>query len=284
MPGHPPAGPAQEAQQQADAAQLEQLVRDHDVVFLLTDTRESRWLPSLLCAAHSKLAVTSAVGFDSFVVMRHGAGVPQDSSSAASSDARQGEQQQAAGSGADAPGDSAAPSGSGSGSSSHGRLGCYFCNDVVAPLNSTVDRSLEQQCTVARPGLAPVAGALAVELVAALLQHPLKAAAPASTSAADGAALGAVPHMVRGQLSAFSQVRVCVVARVAWHADHCSERVHAACHALRGSWHRSGCNLDIACCCCMLLHVLPAHPLRVSLPAAMPRNGDSSPLPGSELT
>ena len=50
---------------------------------------------------------------------------------------------------------------------------------MVAPLDSTVGRALDQQCTVARPGLAPIAGALAVELMAAALQHPAGAAAPA---------------------------------------------------------------------------------------------------------
>ena len=88
----------------------------HDVVFLLTDTREARWLPSVLCASYNKIAIDVALGFDSFLVMRHGAAPDVD------------------------------------GHPTDSRLGCYFCNDVVAPLNSTADRALDQQCTVARPG------------------------------------------------------------------------------------------------------------------------------------
>lgn len=96
-------------------------------------------LPTLQCAAADKLLVNVALGMDSYLCLRHGA-APKDQG-----------------------GDEEGP-----------RLGCYFCNDVVAPQDSTKDRTLDQMCTVTRPGLAPIASATAVELMVALLHHPLK--------------------------------------------------------------------------------------------------------------
>lgn len=54
MPGHPV--PSQEEQSVlVDCMSLHDLIDSHDAVFLLTDTRESRWLPSLLCANTNKV-------------------------------------------------------------------------------------------------------------------------------------------------------------------------------------------------------------------------------------
>lgn len=57
MPGHPVnfSGVTVE-QARRDVEQLEQLIESHDVVFLLMDTRESRWLPAVIAASKRKVA------------------------------------------------------------------------------------------------------------------------------------------------------------------------------------------------------------------------------------
>lgn len=91
MLGHPF---TDEARTKADLERLRALIDEHDVIFLLMDTRESRWLPTVMGKAAGKIVMNAALGFDSYVVMRHGAETMQEG---------------------------------------HLPLGCYFCNDVVAP-------------------------------------------------------------------------------------------------------------------------------------------------------
>uniref|UniRef100_A0A671KE01 Ubiquitin-like modifier-activating enzyme ATG7 n=1 Tax=Sinocyclocheilus anshuiensis TaxID=1608454 RepID=A0A671KE01_9TELE len=175
MPGHPVNfSELTMAQAWQDVEQLEKLISENDVVFLLMDTRESRWLPTVIAASQRKLIVNAALGFDTFVVMRHGLKKPKESHLLDLSSLF-----------SNIPGH---------------RLGCYFCNDVVAPGDSTRDRTLDQQCTVSRPGLAMIAGALAVELMVSILQHSEGGYAVASSSDdrmnEPPTSLGLVPHQV----------------------------------------------------------------------------------------
>nr|VZI39389.1 unnamed protein product [Spirometra erinaceieuropaei] len=183
--------------------QLDELIRTHDVVFLLLDTREARWLPTMLATYHSKIAITAALGFDSYLVMRHG--LPRSPGTSPSQSCNQEMALKASG-------DGRLRQLSGS------QLGCYFCNDVVGPSNSLRDRTLDQQCTVARPGTSMMASALAVELCVGLLHHREGAYAPALMKGCDdGLALnsntfGLLPHQIRGFLSQFSEVLPCTRA------------------------------------------------------------------------
>uniref|UniRef100_A0AAA9TKJ6 Ubiquitin-like modifier-activating enzyme ATG7 n=1 Tax=Bos taurus TaxID=9913 RepID=A0AAA9TKJ6_BOVIN len=198
MPGHPVNFSSVTLEQaRRDVEQLEQLIDSHDVVFLLMDTRESRWLPAVIAASKRKLVINAALGFDTFVVMRHGLKKPRHQGAGdlcpsypmASADLLSSSLF------ANIPGY---------------KLGCYFCNDVVAPGDSTRDRTLDQQCTVSRPGLAMIAGALAVELMVSVLQHPEGGYAIASSSDdrmnEPPTSLGLVPHQIRGFLSRFDNV------------------------------------------------------------------------------
>ncbi|PKU72496.1 Ubiquitin-like modifier-activating enzyme atg7 [Dendrobium catenatum] len=204
MPGHPV--PAQEADNVLkDCELLQSLIASHDVVFLLTDTRESRWLPTLICANESKVAITAALGFDSYLVMRHGSG-PRPVSS---------DMLDATCNASDKTGDVNAIATqmhklSTKNEDRGQRLGCYFCNDVVAPIDSTSNRTLDQQCTVTRPGLAPIASSLAVELLVGILHHPKRINAPGEISSSivgsSDRPLGILPHQIRGSLPQFSQL------------------------------------------------------------------------------
>ena len=169
MAGHPITDPAG-AKKGFD--QLKELIDSHDVIFLLMDTRESRWLPTVMGKATGKIVMTAALGFDTFVVMRHGVKVE---------------------------------------SAPETEIGCYFCNDVVAPADSVKDQTLDQQCTVTRPGVAAIASALLVELLVSILQHPQGPAAPASMSPTEDRGnhpLGLVPHQIRGFLSTFQNMSI----------------------------------------------------------------------------
>ena len=81
--------------------------------------------------------------------------------------------------------------------------------NCVLHLQSVTDRTLDQQCTVTRPGVAAIASALLVEILVSLLQHPLGSRAPAPLNPTEERGdhpLGIVPHQIRGFLSSFQNV------------------------------------------------------------------------------
>lgn len=96
MVGHPI---TDEEKTKSNFDHLRKLIDEHDAIFLLLDTRESRWLPTLMGKAAGKIVLNAALGFDTYVVMRHGLKVTAE-----------GEQE----------------------------FGCYFCNDVVAPADVSI--------------------------------------------------------------------------------------------------------------------------------------------------
>jgi ubiquitin-like modifier-activating enzyme ATG7 len=190
MPGHLVSTDEDRRLAAESIATIEALVDEHDVAFLLLDSREARWLPTLISEAKGKPVITTALGFDNFVVMRHGLHHNHDGSPIRSSPIPAATMVSASPENID--------------------LGCYFCNDVVAPQDSAKDRTLDQQCTVTRPGLSSMASSSAVELLVTLLHHPQLYLAPGDPKTDIGSdtptELGIVPHQIRGYLSFFNNL------------------------------------------------------------------------------
>ncbi|CRH00131.1 autophagy-related protein 7, putative [Plasmodium relictum] len=231
--------------------ELDELIENHDVVFLLTDSKESRYFPCLIIAEKQynslkeinkilreekkkkplfkdnnamlytddftheymkicgkdlleendfdrylfynniitnveklpklpPLGITVAIGFDSFLVLRH--------------------------------------------SYLYFKAACYFCNDMHSPSDSLSNRTIDEKCTVTRSGISNISSSIAVELLVSLTQHPLYFFAPHidrdqyiynnhqnkketkknELSNSLSSCLGATPHILTFNLSNFS--------------------------------------------------------------------------------
>lgn len=119
----------------------------------------------------------------------------------------------------------------------------HFCCCVLVVhllLQSLSDRTLDQQCTVTRPGLAYMSSALAVELCVSLLHHPLRqhaaaeiqldtshgsetAAAATEEEAAHAHSFGVLPHQLRGFLRRY--VTLSVVGEANANCTACSTAI-----------------------------------------------------------
>lgn len=133
---------------------LNELYMTHDVVFLLTDTRESRWLPTLLGKIHNKPCFTSAIGFDTFVAMRH--------------DKIKNEEND---------------------------IACYFCSDIIEPINSTINATIDKKCTVSRGGVSAMASAMVSELMISCVS--------CDKNKIDVLNKDTIPQQIRGDISTF---------------------------------------------------------------------------------
>jgi ubiquitin-like modifier-activating enzyme ATG7 len=109
MPGHSVGENTVESVKK-DVEDLTQLIQAHDIIFLLTDSRESRWLPTLLGLFYKKIIINVALGFDTYLIMRYGR---KNGDAVAKVEASSTRFQKISGT----------------------ELGCYFCNDVTAPGN-----------------------------------------------------------------------------------------------------------------------------------------------------
>lgn len=167
----------------ADLDKLEELVRTHDVIFNVFDSREARYFPTILSALHGKLCMSIGVGYESFVIVKHGnygtsfytevldqiANDPVDQILEDKADLEEPKIAKT------------------EDIEWQPKLlndnGCFFCSDYLPPTDSMTNRALDQQCTVSRPGISMISCGVAAELLVNTLHNGV---------------IGKTPHFIRG--------------------------------------------------------------------------------------
>ena len=153
MPGHASIETTPNQQLQEQILQICDVIDAHDVIFLMTDSRESRWLPSVLCCLAHKLCINMALGGDSLLIQQYGLPLEEFQHHGFTNPQR-------------SLHSLLDPQSIQDDDASNGTFNaCYFCTDVFGPSNSLTDRSLDQMCTTTRVGLSYIASGLAVELL-----------------------------------------------------------------------------------------------------------------------
>jgi len=110
-----------------DTSLLIELIKCHDIIWCLTDNKESRWTPTVVGLCEKKIVVSVGLGVDQYVVtLSNGETLSSG--------------------------------------------GCFFCNDVVGPVNSIAGKSPEERCSIVRAGLSSISAGYAVEKVIEMLQ------------------------------------------------------------------------------------------------------------------
>ncbi|KAH8739202.1 hypothetical protein FG386_003580 [Cryptosporidium ryanae] len=162
---------------------LKEKIQNSDVILLLTDTKESRLIPTILTSFINRnhrnkdkpiLCITVGLGFDSFIVTRNTFienKIISDQNNNLNINCN----------------------------------GCYFCGDLsVNSKNDLYDISIDQQCSVVRTGNSYIASSIAVELIINLSQSDEYWNSVYSDSNKN--IIGLYPHCIRGFLNNFSIV------------------------------------------------------------------------------
>lgn len=219
---------------------LEKQIEQHDVIFVCTDSKESRWLPTVLATVKNKPLINLAVGFDSWTVQRQG-GLSSSSHHCSDSLPNLSDQlldkcdlvpklsddpidpgddnvdipildiEEPNGNGIDACDENNVVSCGDQQTKpvipdeilTADQFGCYFCISVEGVENTIKHRQIDEQCTVTRGGTSFISSAYAVELMISLLNHPLKFQAPAKNNNTEASQMinHYPPQQIRGNVN-----------------------------------------------------------------------------------